>query len=110
MSQIPTFKVYSQGKLDPGILKAFLAKKIITNEDCEIGYLTQCDQDYQLILESQKEAQILDSFGLLPALISFQQHKDGQCYAIARYYRAHSISQKQIKQIKQTLIKVTYHD
>lgn len=99
MNKAPAFKVYSQGKLDPSITKAFLAKKIITNEDCEVGYLTQCDQDYQLILESQTEAQILDSFGLLPALISFQQHKDGQCYAIARYYRAHSMSQKQIKQI-----------
>jgi hypothetical protein len=60
---------------------------MITNEDCEIGMIHHNDEWWLLILEGKREAEILERYEKLWAILSFQESKDGQRIVIARAHR-----------------------
>lgn len=83
------FSAHHNGQLRTDLRKAFLKSQMITNEDCEIGMVKHDGIWWLLILEGKREAEILERYEKLWAILSFQENKDGQRIAIAR---AHSIT------------------
>lgn len=84
------FQAHINGQLRTDLRRAFLKSQMITNEDCEIGMLWHSDQWWLLILEGKKEAEILERYEKLWAILSFQESKQGQRIVIAR---AHKVGQ-----------------
>lgn len=89
---MPNFQTQQEGKLRPDLHKAFLKSAYISNEDCDVGYIVHDGYSWQLVLESQKEAKILEHYGKLWAILSFQESKSGKRIVIAR---AHRIGEQQ---------------
>ena len=81
------FQSYIGGQLRSDLRRAFLKSQMITNEDCEIGMILHGDQWWLLILEGKREAEILERYEKLWAILSFQESKDGQRIVIARAHR-----------------------
>jgi hypothetical protein len=81
------FQSYIGGQLRTDLRRAFLKSQMITNEDCEIGMIHHNDEWWLLILEGKREAQILERYEKLWAILSFQESKDGQRIVIARAHR-----------------------
>lgn len=81
------FKTHDQGRLRPELKRAFLKSQMITNEDCEIGMISLGGLWWLLVLEGAKEAEILDRYEKLWAILSFQEFKTGQRIVIARAHR-----------------------
>ena len=81
------FQSYIGGQLRYDLRRAFLKSQMLTNEDCEIGMLWHGDEWWLLILEGKREAEILERYEKLWAILSFQESKDGQRIVIARAHR-----------------------
>jgi len=81
------FQSYIGGQLRTDLRRAFLKSQMITNEDCEIGMILHGDEWWLLILEGKREAEILERYEKLWAILSFQESKDGQRIVIARAHR-----------------------
>ena len=81
------FQAYIGGQVRTDLRRAFLKSQMITNGDCEIGMILHGDQWWLLILEGKREAQILERYEKLWAILSFQESKQGQRIVIARAHR-----------------------
>lgn len=81
------FQSHVEGRLRSDLRRAFLKSQMITEEDCEIGMVLHGDQWWLLILEGKREAEILERYEKLWAILSFQESKNGQRIVIARAHR-----------------------
>ena len=81
------FQSYSGGRLRYDLHRAFLKSQMITNEDYEIGMIQHDGEWWLLILEGKREAEILERYEKLWAILSFQEAKNGQRIVIARAHR-----------------------